>query len=163
MSTYEPGTVAVATVRGVPNVRVFRGEGFWRTAVECGGNVTHHDFNDGVTDVRPLVVLDLDAALDHMGGGMSDLPDVLKDMRRGGGIFADRIADQIEQQTKPLRIPEPGLWGVVEAGVREHDQRLRWVRLGDNYRPDDRDEYDRLWSDLIDPTLVRPGIEDGAS
>jgi hypothetical protein len=163
MSTYEPGTVAVATVRGVPNVRVLRSggdrESFWIAPTRTCGDRYHADSE--VTDIRPLVVLDLDAG--EVAGLMGVLSWSADGMVQVHPALCRKVADQIEQQTKPPRIPEPGLWGVVEAGVREHDQRLRWVRLGDNYRPDDRDEYDRLWCDLIDPTLVRPGIEDGAS
>ena len=70
----------------------------------------------------------------------------------------DKIAAQVRKQVPKPRIPEPGLWGVVEAGVKQHDVRLRWLRLGDNYRPEDSDEYDRLWSDLIDPVVIRDGI-----
>ena len=158
MSTYEPGSVAVATVRGVPNVRVMciDDENFpW--IVDTGHRQKSHD----VTDIRPLVVLDLDPALDHMGGGMSDLPEVLKDMRHGGGIFADRIANQIEAQTKPPRIPEPGWGGIVEASVREHDMRPLWTPNDQGFWAcKDPDEYARNWGELIDPTLVRPGVED---
>jgi hypothetical protein len=151
MSTYEPGQVAVATVRGVPNVRIWRTPfSNWVSERAILQETAHVD--RVVTDIRPLVVLDI--PIDVIPHKMA------RALRKYDFLW---LADQIEQQTKPPRIPEPGLWGVVEASVKEHDQRLRWVRLGDNYRPDDRDEYDRLWCDLIDPILVRPGIEDGAS
>jgi hypothetical protein len=166
MSIYEPGTVAVATVRGVPNVRVFRGEGFWRTAVECGGNVTHHDFNDGVTDVRPLVVLDLTDS--ELGFCQDHLRAPMLTAHSGVTLYLlDKIAEQIEQQTKPPRIPEPGLWGVVEAPDGAQYVRIdtapenhSWQLLGEPSAVDERYVH---WSDIADPTLVRPGIEDGAS
>src|SRR4249919_2886719 len=57
----------------------------------------------------------------------------------GGGAILNCIAAQIEAQTKPARIPEPGLWGVVEAqfapsasgSTRRLAGRERWVRVGD--------------------------------
>jgi hypothetical protein len=163
MSTYEPGTVAVATVRGVPNVRIWRTPfSNWVSERAILQETAHVD--RVVTDIRPLVVLDLDGydgerAVTYLRNLARESRDVFDESPSPRGKLANLIADQIEQQKKPPRIPEPGLWGVVEAGVKEHDQRLRWVRLGDNYRPDDRGEYDRLWCDLIDPTLIRPGIE----
>jgi hypothetical protein len=70
------------------------------------------------------------------------------------------VADQIEAQTKPPRIPEPGLWAVVEAHTKENPDRLKWVCLGkDHFRPNDSDEYDRPWDNLIDPVLIREGVE----
>jgi hypothetical protein len=57
------------------------------------------------------------------------------------------------------RIPEPGLWAVVEAHTKENPDRLKWVCLGkDHFRPNDSDEYDRTWDDLIDPVLIREGL-----
>jgi hypothetical protein len=167
MSNHEPGTVAVATVRGVPNVRVFRGEGFWRTAVEVGGNVTHHDFNDGVADdIRPLIVLDLDGydrerAVTYLRNLARESRDVFDKSPSPRGKLANLIADQIEQQTKPPRIPEPGLLGVVKAHIGAGGpwtltrSEYGWVCLDDGTLHD--------WDSLIDPVLVRPGIEDGAS
>lgn len=59
MSEYEPGTVAVATVRGVPNVRVFRySEVSWVSSEPVKHTLVHHEVEGHVTDVRPLVVLD---------------------------------------------------------------------------------------------------------
>jgi hypothetical protein len=76
------------------------------------------------------------------------------------------IADQIEEQTKPPRIPEPGWSGVVEAGVRQHDERLHWQRDSGTHEAhwvcQNVNEYDRKWEDLVDPVLVRHGIEDAS-
>lgn len=71
-------------------------------------------------------------------------------------------------QTKPPRIPEPGLWGVVEAGHEHLDgRRSKFVRVattGIAQWVERGAEADwSTWDRLIDPTLVRPGIEDGAS
>ena len=73
------------------------------------------------------------------------------------------LADQIEAQSKPPRIPEPGLWGVVEAvGQRdmyEARERLTWVRTDGDVWRNDSCGYGVAWGDLENPTLVRPGIE----
>lgn len=54
-ATYEPGTVAVATIAGVPAVPVFRTDDSARPWVTAA---CEHRRADEVTDVRPLVVLD---------------------------------------------------------------------------------------------------------
>ena len=154
MSTYEPGTVAVATVRGVPNVRVFhwdRSVSKWLSATPVDGTCIHSIGH--VTDVRPLVVLDLE-----------DSAEAVRHLRAVAGSWdvVEDIADQIEAQTQSPRIPEPtGFAPIVEAGVDQHDQRLRWVQNHRGYWVcEDRDEYDRLWSELVNPVLVRDGIEE---
>ena len=163
MSTYEPGTVAVATVRGVPNLRVMRttgtagGDDIWLTVEHVGGWRTH--IATDVTDIRPLVMLDLD---DPDAYGCSavvhDPAKIVSALRETNSVAAHAIARQIEAQTKPPRIPEPGLWGVVEAGSNAHPTRRKWVRYGMGWR--DLTGNPQQWSDLIDPTLVRPGVED---
>lgn len=163
MTVYEPGTVAVATVRGVPNVRVMRyvitsGERMWLSGHRVDGVVVHGD--SYVTNVRPLVVLDLD-----------DPAAFAADLRWSHEEWASRdfanwLADQIEAQSKPPRIPEPGLWGVVEAAYEGRRIQSKWVRMLDG-GPDEQwtnDEGDWVdWDDLINPVLIRPGIEGGAS
>ena len=163
MSTYPAGTVAVATVKGKPNVRVMRSAPFrntpnWASSVSVDGNWWFRD--DEVTDVRPLVVLDLD----EQPFPKSGLEEFLRNLRYGT-IAKDWLADQIEAQTKPPRIPEPGLWGVVEAKygdtpvrtfVRERDG---WSSLTNPGRAGVMCDWDRL----VDPVLIRDGIEDGAS
>jgi hypothetical protein len=125
-------------------VRVFRGEGFWRTAVECGGNVTHHDFNDGVTDVRPLIVLDLGTSV----------PAVVVNVLRKACYY--RLADQVEQQTKP-RIPEPE-WGQKVTASTKGGKRREFVHafhqsdVGTVWT--DARGFHAAWSDLIDPEAV---------
>lgn len=78
------------------------------------------------------------------------------------------IADQIEEQTKPPRIPEPGLWGVVEAslavGPRKrfvHVERKAgtpgyWSGMTAPWLDDNGIAHH--WRDLVAPTLVREGI-----
>lgn len=98
MSEWEPGTVAVATVRGVEGVRVMRSSDRtlpWRSATRVLNSHLHADRH--VTDVRPLVVLD-----------KADLPlatgwaDVTRNLRTADGSIARTwVAEQIEAQTKP--------------------------------------------------------------
>ena len=79
------------------------------------------------------------------------------------GRYAARFGDYDDDRPSPSdlaepRIPEPGLWAVVEAGVKQHDVRLRWVRLEGGWLPDDHAEYSRLWDELLEPELIREGI-----
>jgi len=74
------------------------------------------------------------------------------------GDLAEVVAHQIENQLPKPRIPEPSLWAIVEAGVKQHSLRLKWVRLNGEWEPNDLGEYTRKWDDLIDPVLIREGI-----
>jgi hypothetical protein len=158
MTNYEPGAVAIATVRGVPNVRVFRYHGRnWISAETVGEPRLRSRLhsNEQVTDIRPLIVLDLDYLRFLSGAGQ---PAVIEHLRRH--VATAPLAEQIEAQTKPPRIPEPtGFAPVVEAGVAQHDVRLQWSRNEQGFWfCKDSDEYARNWGELIDPTLVRPGV-----
>jgi len=121
--------------------------------------------------VNALIVLDLGKF------AYDDLPHILRDTakhhREGtpGGYdvtapaFLELVADQIEAQTKPPRIPEPGLWGVVEASSKHFGGRREYIRT--------RKEKGSLliearwygkhgyadWDDLIEPALIREGVE----
>jgi hypothetical protein len=118
MSDYPVGTIALATVRGVEGVRVMAGEGLyppklrWVTTdprlVDSGNDGWYFDYD--VTDVRPLVLLDLDTI------GASSWKVVADNLRTTGcRIARENIADQIEAQTKPPKPDEPtGLGAVVE-------------------------------------------------
>lgn len=61
------------------------------------------------------------------------------------------------------RIDEPSLWGVVEAGMAGWDTttRYKFIRTEYSERPW-RTASGRIgdWSSLIDPVLVRPGVND---
>lgn len=138
MSTYEPGTVAVATVRGVPNVRVIRRATGWASGVEIDGTrVFHPDRIPAVTDVRPLVVLDLG----DLAGIRATLQDAASLMVRGG-INRRRLAeliDQIEQQTRPPKPAEPtGLGAVVEDAEGQKWLRVDWVNPWSLAKPQER-------------------------
>lgn len=164
---YAPGTVAIATVIGVEGVRVSRYDGGWARLDDPDQFYSDNfDSQSGVapwvTDIRPLVVLDL--------GDYSNRADIyLRNLANddheavGGGVtprakLAHLIADQIDAQTKPPRIPEPGLWGVVEASMDAGTTRLTWVRTPEFWYTAKWDSA-RSWSDLIDPTLIREGVE----
>lgn len=130
MSTnYEPGTVAVATVRGVENVRVMKtvNDAVWCTpkVVQDGGfGGFYHDEGTHVTDVRPLVVLDLDApeveklryALTRWAEWTSFVPEQKA---------ITRLLDQIEAQTKPPKPEEPTGLGAVVRDREGHP----WTRI----------------------------------
>ena len=143
MTIYEPGTVAVATAYGAEGVRVFRVEGShpWRSA-----NTAYTD--NEVTDIRPLVVLDLDGiAPEAIAKALRD-----KDAGTNGTGWA-RVAEQIEAQAKPPRIPEPGLWGVVTDNgddVWVCTEPGRWTRIADG--------VEWPWVDITDPVLIRDGV-----
>jgi hypothetical protein len=171
MTDYKPGTVAKATVRGVPDIRVVRGPNGWFDLSEGRIPSLHSDGPD-VTDVRPLVVLDLD---ESEGGGRllprwlrNNVSEVERASISPTPIGKDMrwLADQIEAQTKPSRIPEPGLWGVVRAARREVDGSATtahgiWIRTKHVTCPWTHDSGNRTanWNDLIDPVLIREGVE----
>jgi hypothetical protein len=145
MSALEPGRLYMAKCAGEPERLLFVETGGW--ADDMDGTVWNPDC---ITDARPLIVLDLDD------------PQRLVTILRANCLWG--LADQIEAQTKPARIPEPGLWGVVEAVARGCGQtRFTFVRvsleasLGQWVDVEDGSSLD--WSELIDPTLIRDGIE----
>jgi hypothetical protein len=167
VAEYEPGTLAVATVRGQKDVRVVScGRGgrheFWWSP-EFVVEWRQHD-DRHVTDVRPLAVLDpkdyprLSRAWENTSVAMKQghsLPFVL-----------DRLRKDIEAQTKPPRIPEPGLWGVVEAkpSTDPETKRQEFVRYPSQGDSPDRWESkwfgSMAWDELLDPVLIRPGVDD---
>lgn len=147
MSGYEAGTVAVATVHGIPDVRVMRttgiggGDVIWLTAEQLKGTRLH--LARDVTDIRPLPVLDLNDAPRNPLSVVEHLRELASE-----GEFcalADWIADQVEAQVKPPKPDEPGLGGVVvdAAGkewVRAAAYRARWLCAADGKW----DDYDRI-------------------
>jgi hypothetical protein len=173
MSDWKTGTVARATVRGVRDLLVMRtsgtrgGDDIWLTALHVGGwrSHTHAD----VTDVRPLVVLDPDEiATPEENAGLPAGPEIAKCLRKLAEAdarsswrarVAVRIADQIEAQTQPPRIPEPGVYAIVRAsgcGLTECEwvnEGTFWTSLGGDPRP-----HTTVWANLKDPVLVREGV-----
>ena len=83
-------------------------------------------------------------------------------------IAAERVIEKLDaagwEIVRKPRIPEPGLWGVVEAIDASDQSRMprmflrdavddedpHWVVVGGNVRVE--------WDDLIDPVLVREGV-----
>lgn len=119
MSTnLDPG-IYKATVRGVPDVIVFiDGAHYGRTAEYVAEHREHLPID--ITDARRLIVLDVD-----------DVPRLAYAVRCEG---LTAIADQIEAQTRPPRIGEPGLWGVVEASWAEAEAMLTLLQHLDGSR-----------------------------
>jgi hypothetical protein len=146
MSTYEPGTVANLSIQG-EKVRGIVRDDEWLI-------VGHSYFksiavgNDAlIQDIRPLVVLDLDYIRFERYG----MPQILHLMRTDHRLAP--MADQIEAQTNPPRIPEPGLWGVVTDNGDDTwvcTEPGRWTRIVDG--------VEWPWVDIADPVLIRDGI-----
>ena len=114
MSEYEPGTVAVATVRGVPH-RVLRSrDDAWLTV---DGTL----YDDQVTDIRPIMVLDPEdreqckAVFDAQWRAV----DIIRDQQGGGGgvdlVDALQMGLGLLLNPSPPKPAEPkGLGAVVE-------------------------------------------------
>jgi hypothetical protein len=148
MTDYKPGQVAtMELVAGrAGRFRGIRGVSGWYSG-KYGYSGDEH-----VTDVRPLVVLDLDWA--------ESVPVLIAQLRGAGYVH---IADQIEAQAKPPRIPEPGLWGVVEStvtyeGTTYSTSLVRHPGPGTANRWLDRSGSWFSWNELIDPVLIREGV-----
>ena len=156
-ATYPVGTVAVATVRGVEDVRVVRVAG-GSTGHWCSADLidTWHFHSDPVcTDVRPLVVLDLSdpafvvAALKSAADGGEVAAHGYQPWP-GRGALRD-LAYRIEEQTRPPKPAEPtGLGAVVER------KGVRFVRNPDGVWVS---EDDRLfWHELSAVTILSQGV-----
>ena len=154
MSALEPGLYR-ATVRGVPgeSIVMVGDDGNSTFSLDGEGNVRRcYVF----TDARPLIVLDLDDPAEFVRAlgecAPSNFADTDSDDFR---IMA--IANQIREQTKPARIEEPGLWGVVEA--EERDGTLAtWLHHPGGWARPGR-QLPVRWVGLIDPVLVRDGVQ----
>lgn len=157
---YQPPTVAVATVGGKTQ-RIFRTEDEWCDEAGNGregcevAHVRRLVVLDPKVDIQPAFSIDwLRSAADTVARAHEYESSCVKMLRS--------LADQIEAQTKPPRIPEPGLWGVVEAHTRWNSERGHYVRSDldgsvEWLRADGRSRT--LWSELIDPVLIREGVE----
>ena len=156
MSDYKPGTVAIATVRGVEGVRIYRASAFW---YDTDGGTIHHSRRDLIADVRPLVVLDLGENPSWFVLALKRVEEASHGHRSAAGpIDRNRLmnlADQIEAQIKRPRIPEPGQWAVVEALIG--GEVFTFVNRGSGWVcVDDGALWE--WDRLIDPVLVRDGV-----
>jgi len=111
-----------------------------------------------IADARPLIVLDLE----YPQIAINALEMAFRDHTNGDARTIYRsIADQIEAQTKPARIPEPSTGSRVTATMgtgygRFEYLRVRtasmrsWANLGSGHL--------YTWDALIDPTLIREGV-----
>lgn len=159
-ATYEPGQVAVATIRGVPNVRIFRSGSGWQGPENWIGD-------SRVTDIRPLVVLDLEDPASHVQALREFAP-------ADSWECLSWLADQIEAQTTPPFVPKFKLGAHVRYagtsftssddawGKRRDDKHLGIVveNFGDGeVRVYDTVEHDWWMCDEARLTAV----EDGAS
>ena len=77
----------------------------------------------------------------------------------GGSSHLRMLADQIEAQVKPPRIPEPLDTGSIVCATRGllwcRADDGSWVCLSDGYAGDTT-----VWPNLVDPVLFRDGVED---
>jgi len=148
MTEYKPGTVAeVRPTNSDSWTRAIRHRnGEWASA-QFG-----HFLDDEVSDIRPLVVLDLTVNPQYTSN-------LIRKFTRdyGGGAILNCIADQIDEQTKSPRIPEPGPWGVVKARLAATDHPQKWVHMHKGWT----NQYGHYtpWADLVDPTLIREGVK----
>ena len=163
MSALAPGLYR-ATVRGVPDTIVMLTDTFpgdvdpWVSLTMSTDYRWHR--HEHVTDARPLIVLDLDDW--HpvaIAAWLSWVRDAANRNRNDSGMTRD-IASQIEAQTKPARIEEPGLWGVVEASAYTDNVRRNWTRIGvsGGLRWITLGWPIQAWDVLTDPILIREGL-----
>jgi hypothetical protein len=152
---WKPGDVAVITSdsRHAGKRAMFCDDGGDRQAwaVECTDGLTMHY---GARELRPLVVIDPE--------DREDVERVRDALWRGGHLDDWQAALRSLANPTPSRIGEPGTWGVVEASCVHSDERREWMRhRDDNWyvvgtdtknNPDD-------WDSLIDPVLVREGVD----
>jgi hypothetical protein len=83
----------------------------------------------------------------------------------GHGELLRWLADRVEGKPLP-RIPEPGRFAVVEAKCDAFERRVQWIHgdpteFGNDWHSfgGSDDPYHRVWSNLIDPVLIREGVE----
>lgn len=160
---YEPGTVAAircANAHGdfhaVGEFRAVKDEKGWSSLLPEIGWVSNAD----VVEVRPLVVLDPDdreaavALLAAYGRQYTDWTPSTD------GPNIDRLQQALRSLTRPPRIPEPGLYAVVDSITTGGDGPRRFVRidLGNNCWMDMNGGNRSPWSFLASPVLVREGL-----
>ena len=113
-----------------------------------------------IVDARPLIVLDLDEndarhLVSYLEITVERHPDQLGTV--GRAVYTN-VAAQIEAQTKPARIPEPGLWGVVRASLPDDTTVSSWVHIR-GHRWYTEHHGCAAWDVLVYPTLERDGVE----
>ena len=151
---WKPGSVAMVTAlnRSTPYRAYFTGS-TWREMDGYGAFCV-----DSPTSIRPLAVIDPDDR--ETVKRIFDMA-----IERGRGPLA--LGDALRDFADPPRIDEPGAWGVVEAACPHSAERIEWVHHPDgNWWPawrygqqPERTPLPDVWQDLIDPVLVREGVE----
>ena len=139
-----------ATVRGVPDQIVMLTDADqvdpWVSMLTTTSSAVHWRWHEArhIVAARPLIVLDI------------EFPREVASLLRRHNFTA--TAHQIEAQTKPARIEEPGLWGVVEANVLR-GPRVKWLHAPAGWQSIEP-VATRVgeWDDLIDPVLIREGL-----
>jgi len=159
VSALEPGLYR-ATVRGVADQIVMltnaETDDPWVSLLAHSTEVRwrRHEHRH-ISDARPLIVLDLE--------NPAAVVRSLREATRNGADlpYLDQVAASIEAQTRLPRIPAPGLWGVVKASCVFNAARVNY--LHDDTAPGEAvwsSIFGRVpWSQLIDPILIRDGIE----
>ena len=147
MIALEPGLYR-ATVRGVAgeSIVLVGDDGNSTFSLDGEGNVRRcYVF----TDARPLITLDIS---DYSSENLASL---ISAIDRTGHVT---VAQSITEQTKPAKIPEPSLWGVVKAAGWPDNlgPMCHWVR--DKYGWTNHGGTTLPWGRLVDPMLIRAGV-----
>lgn len=148
VTNLKPGVVAVVSSwRG--ELRGMKSHAGWMVV---DGSQTRGLEDTEVTAVRRLIVLDL---LPYSPGILANL---IESIDMAGHVS---VAQSIREQTKPPRIPEPGLHGVVQARTLRGEGALQWTRYttGDGYRNQwiGTNGDVAFWEYLVDPILIQGG------
>lgn len=104
------------------------------------------------TDITPVGVINIE------GPEVERLTNLYCDHVSQGCLPSTAMRAALRAMLQPPRIPEPGTWGVVEAGSN-HPGRTEWVRHP-NGRWVNGEGITRAWASLTDPVRIRPGIGD---
>jgi hypothetical protein len=159
----EAGRVYKAMLDSVQDQIIMGAESCLGIGVVCAkpvrGFLTHG--LDAVEDARPLILLDLFGM--HPSYVVKTLREsVSSEPCWHGTPTLQLIANQIEAQTEPAKLEEPGLWGVVTATLAPTDEPTTYVRetiRTSGYGWVDLENGCAVdWTDLINPTLIRAGV-----
>lgn len=160
--TLEPGLYR-ATVHGVPDQLVTistDSADVWALSQDTVAGTRYHP-QVAITDARPLIVLDPEA-LDWPEENRDKTRELARMIRlicnEEGDTYRSAMVRQIADVIDPpKRIPEPGLWGVVEATDLKGHLRSKWVHNRHCW-VSQVESMALDWSDLFDPTLIRDGL-----
>lgn len=148
MTDYKPGTVALADVNSVDDVRVLRVERIGRNDFAWATPTGYIASDREVRNVRPLVVLDLSVTR-----GSDPVAALISDLRDCNWAV---LADQIEDQTKPPKPAEPERHGAVVEDRNGHYWTLIapesgvWMNFGNG---------SRLWDGIDVARVLSEGVQ----